>query len=87
MSALAGQSLNTYYNSVVTDIGNKASAETAMSTSLNDYAQSLTAQQQQISGVSLDQEAIQILQFQQTYQSAAKIVTTINQLFQTLLQI
>ena len=30
-----------------------------MSTSLNDYSQSLTSQQQQISGVSLDQEAIQ----------------------------
>lgn len=85
VSGLNGQSLNDYYNSIVTDIGNKASAETAMSSSLNDYSQSLTSQQQQYSGVSLDQEAIQILQYQQSYQAAAKMVTTVDQLFQTLL--
>jgi flagellar hook-associated protein 1 FlgK len=84
-TTLNGQSLNGYYNSIVTDIGNKASAETAMSTSLNDYTQSLTAQQQQISGVSLDQEAIQLMQYQQSYTASAKMVTTIDQLFQTLL--
>ena len=55
-------------------------------TSQNDYSQSLTAQQQQISGVSLDQQAIQMMQYQQSYQASAKMVTTINQLFQTLLQ-
>jgi len=85
VSSLNGQSLNDYYNSIVTDVGNHASAETAMSTSLNDYSQSLTAQQQQISGVSLDQEAIQLMQYQQSYTASAKMVTTINQLFQTLL--
>jgi len=87
IGALNGQSLNAYYNSIVTDIGNKASAETAMSSSLNDYSQSLTAQQQQLSGVSLDQEAIQIMQYQQSYQASAKMVTTVDQLFQTLLNI
>jgi flagellar hook-associated protein 1 FlgK len=85
VSALNGQSLNGYYNSIVTDIGNKASAETAMSSSLNDYSQSLTAQQQQMSGVSLDEEAIQIMQYQQSYQASAKMVTTVDQLFQTLM--
>jgi flagellar hook-associated protein 1 FlgK len=85
VTALNGQSLNDYYNSIVTNIGSKASAETAMSTSLNDYSQSLTAQQQQISGVSLDQEAIQIMQYQQSYTASAKMVTTIDQLFQALL--
>jgi len=87
VSSLNGQSLNSYYNAIVTDIGNKASAETAMSNSLNDYSQSLTAQQQQISGVSLDQEAIQIMQYQQSYQASAKMVTTVDQLFQALLNI
>jgi flagellar hook-associated protein 1 FlgK len=87
IDALNGQSLNDYYNSAVTDIGNKASAETAMSNSLNDYSQSLTSQQQQFSGVSLDQEAIQILQYQQTYQATAKVVTAVDQLYQALLNI
>jgi flagellar hook-associated protein 1 len=85
VTGLNGQTLNGYYNSIVTNIGNSASAETAMSTSLNDYTQSLTAQQQQISGVSLDQEAIQIMQYQQSYTASAKLVTTVDQLFQALL--
>jgi flagellar hook-associated protein 1 len=85
ISALNGQSLNDYYNAMVTNVGNQASAETAMSTSLDDYSQSLTAQQQQVSGVSLDQEAIQLMQYQQSYQASAKLVTTVDQLFQTLL--
>ncbi len=85
ISGLNGQSLNGYYNSIITDIGNKASAESAMSTSLNDYTQSLTSQQQQISGVSLDQEAIQLMQYQQSYTASAKMVTTVDKLFQTLL--
>jgi flagellar hook-associated protein 1 len=85
VTALSGQSLNGYYDSIVTDIANKASAETSMSTSLNDYSQSLTSQQQQISGVSLDQEAIQLMQYQQSYTASAKMVTTIDQLFQALL--
>jgi flagellar hook-associated protein 1 FlgK len=87
IDSLNGQSLNGYYNSIVTNIGNQASAETAMSTSLNDYSQSLTSQQQQYSGVSLDQEAVQMLQYQQSYQAAAKVVTTVDQLFQSLLNI
>jgi flagellar hook-associated protein 1 len=85
ISSLDGQTLNGAYNALVTDVGNKASAETALSTSLNDYSESLTTQQQQISGVSLDQEAIQLMQFQQSYQASAKMVTTVDQLFQTLL--
>jgi flagellar hook-associated protein 1 len=86
VQALGGQSITGYYNTVITNIGNQAQSESALSTSLGDYTTSLTNQQQQISGVSLDQEAIQIMQYQQAYQASAKIVTTVETLFQTLLQ-
>jgi flagellar hook-associated protein 1 len=85
LAGLNGQSLNDNYNSIITDIGNKASTETTLSQSQNDFVQSLNAQQQQYSGVSLDQQAIQLMQYQESYQASAKIVTTIDQLFTVLM--
>jgi flagellar hook-associated protein 1 FlgK len=71
---------------LITDIGNKASAETTLSQSQNDFVQSLNSQQQQVSGVSLDQQAIQLMQYQENYQAAAKVVTAISQLFDVLMK-
>jgi flagellar hook-associated protein 1 FlgK len=85
LSGLDGESLNQSYNALVTGIANNASAETTLSQSQNDYLQSLTSQQQQTSGVSLDQQAIQLMQYQEGYQASAKVVTTIDSMFQVLL--
>jgi flagellar hook-associated protein 1 FlgK len=87
LSGLDGETLNQSYNALVTGIANNASAETTLSQSQNDYLQSLTAQQQQTSGVSLDQQAIKLMQYQQGYQASAKVVTTIDQMFQVLMNI
>jgi flagellar hook-associated protein 1 FlgK len=86
LAALNGESLNDNYNALVTNIGNQASAETALSQSQNDFVQSLNSQQQQVSGVSIDQQAIQLMQYQEDYQASAKVVTTIDNLYQTLMQ-
>ncbi len=86
LAGLNGESLSDNYNALITDIGNKASAETTLSQSQSDFVQSLNAQQQQTSGVSLDQQAIQLMQYQENYQASAKIVTTIDQLYNVLLQ-
>jgi len=87
LAGLDGETLNQSYNAMVTGIANNASAETTLSQSQNDFLQSLTAQQQQTSGVSLDQQAIQLMQYQQGYQASAKVVTTIDQMFQVLMNI
>jgi flagellar hook-associated protein 1 FlgK len=86
LAGLDGESLTTNYNALVTGVANNASAETTLSTSQNDFLQSLTSQQQQYSGVSLDQQAIQLMQYQEDYQASAKVVTTIDNLYQVLMQ-
>ena len=85
LTALNGQTLNDNYNTIVQGIANNASAETTLSQSQNDYLQSLNSQQQQTSGVSLDQQAIQLMQYQEDYQASAKVVTTIDSLYQVLM--
>ena len=39
----------------------------------------------EVSGVNLDEEAARMLQYQQAYQAAAKVIATANEMFRTLL--
>ena len=39
-----------------------------------------------MSGVNLDEEAARLLQYQQAYQAAAKVIATANEMFRSLLQ-
>ena len=47
--------------------------------------QQLQDQRGSISGVSLDEEAANMTQYQQAYDAAARIVTTINQMMETVI--
>jgi flagellar hook-associated protein FlgK len=50
------------------------------------FDQALTARDQ-VSGVSLDQEAADLVRYQQAYQAAAKILQVASQLFDSVLQV
>lgn len=74
-----------YYNSLITTVGNDSqeaatysSHHTAMSTHLSNYRES-------ISGVSLDEEMVNLVQFQHAYQAAAKLITTVDELLVTVI--
>jgi len=43
------------------------------------------ASQQEVSGVNLDEEAANLIRFQQAYQAVARVISTADELFQTLL--
>ena len=45
----------------------------------------LTQQRAGVSGVSLDEEMTSMIQYQRAYQGSAKLISTINELFQTIL--
>jgi flagellar hook-associated protein 1 FlgK len=70
-----------------------ARAGTALSNANNDLAvqQSAVAQakslQQQVSGVSLDQEATTLIQFQRAYEANARLLTVLNQLTEDMINI
>lgn len=74
-----------YYNSIVTDVGSEARAagtnfdhQSVMVDQLSDYRES-------ISGVSLDEEMINLIKFQHAYDAAAKLITTADDLLNTVL--
>ena len=45
----------------------------------------ITAERESVSGVNLDEEAADMLRFQQAYQAAAQVISTADNMFQTLL--
>jgi len=75
------------YSQLISLIGNKTS-ELEVTSSAADklYANAYNAQQAE-SGVNLDEEAANLMRYQQAYQAAAKVMKTANDLFDSLLAI
>jgi len=85
VSALTGGSAEQSYQAFVTQVGGDVqSAQNAQST-----AQSLLTaignQRESISGVSLDEEMTNLIQYQQAYQASARVMSTINDTFTSLI--
>ncbi len=87
VDSLGGQSLDQFYALVTAQIAESSSAEQALSEGFASFRDSLFGQRQQISGVSIDEEAIRIMQYQQGYTAAARVISTIDELFTALLNI
>jgi flagellar hook-associated protein 1 FlgK len=85
--SLGGASIGGYYQLAVSGLGQTSASENALSQGAQGFLDSLNSQRAQFSGVSLDTETIQIMQYQQAYQSAARFISIIDQLFTTLTQI
>ncbi|WP_322048740.1 flagellar hook-associated protein FlgK [Paraburkholderia sp. J67] len=81
------QTLTNAYSNYVNAIGNTAAQLKASSTSQSSLVTQLTSQQQSIQGVNLDEEAANLLQYQQLYQANSKVIQTAASLFQTLIGI
>jgi len=73
------------YSQLVSMIGNKArELEVTGSAANKIYTQAVQAQQAE-SGVNLDEEAANLMRYQQAYQAAGKVMQTAGQLFEMLL--
>ncbi len=81
-----GRSYTDYYGGIATNIGNQASSASSaqqLQSQLLTQAQNMRAQ---ISGVSLNQQAALLLQFQEAYQASAQVISVINSTNQYLMQ-
>ena len=82
-----GKTMGSYYIDHVNDMGNIARQAAISQSALQVvYDQAVTARDE-VSGVSLDQEAADLIRFQQAYQAAAKILQVASQLFDSVLQV
>lgn len=80
-------SLEGAYASLVGSIGNKTSQVEINQKAQTNLLTQAQAAQQSVSGVNLDEEAANLLRFQQAYQAAAKLISTAQTMFDSILQI
>jgi flagellar hook-associated protein 1 FlgK len=80
-----GQTPPEYYSNLLFGIGNDVANSSAELESSQLVLQQLQDQRGSISGVSLDEEAANMVQYQRAYDAAAQVVTTVNQMLDTLI--
>lgn len=85
LSDLGGNSLRQTWENSVNSLAVKTDAANAAVQSSGLVKDSLNAQIQAVSGVSLDEESINLLTFQRQFQAAARFISVIDQTLQTLL--
>ena len=86
VSSLNGQSMKDAYDAQVNTAAGKTRAARIRAESAQTVLETLDAQRQAVSGVSMDEEAMKLMQYQRAYQAAARVVSMADEMLQTLMQ-
>jgi flagellar hook-associated protein 1 FlgK len=86
IAALTGQSLKDTYQSMVNQLGTSAAAAKQNAQAAQVVKDTLTAQQQALSGVSMDEEAVNLVRQQRAFQAASRLVSAVDDMMKTILQ-
>jgi len=84
-AVIGGQSPTDYYSNLVFNVGNASSNANAEQSASSLVLKQLNDQRASISGVSLDEEAANMVRYQQAYSASAQVITTINAMMQTVI--
>lgn len=87
LTELSDLSFGQFYNKTVTDLGQDISTKQAKQENLELMVQNLTNRRTDISGVDINEEAAQLLVFEQMYQAMAKYLNTIQTSLETLMNV
>ena len=81
---VSGATIDTSYSQLVTQIGSDSQQAQANLSNANSLVESLTNQRTSVSGVSLDEEMTNLLQFQRGYQACARVMSAMDSMIDTL---
>lgn len=88
-STMAGgtASFQSAYSQIVSEVGNKTRQVETIGQAQTNLVTQATAEREQRSGVNLDEEAANLLRYQQAYQASAKVIQIAGKLFDDLLAV
>ena len=86
-SGQASETLLGGYSKMATNVGTYTRSTEIQFTAQSSVYDQMMAQRESYSGVSLDEEAANLIKYQQAYEASAQVIATYQQLFQTLLGI
>jgi flagellar hook-associated protein 1 len=87
LSSLDGSSIRGLYDSIINSTTQGASIAQSVADGQRVFSGTLEATSQGISGVNLDEEAIDMIALQRTYQASARFIGTISDLLDILINI
>lgn len=79
--------LQDYMNSLCSKVGSDTSAAKTQQTYAATLSEDLNTQRESVSGVSLDEELTRVMQYQQCYQAAAKLIQTAGEMFDVVMSL
>jgi len=84
---LNGRSLRSHYETLVGSVAQKAAVTRDLADGFRQYADSVEGQSMSLVGVNLDEEAVKMLQYQRAYEASARVIQTVNDLFDVLVNL
>lgn len=87
LSTLTGLTLRQNYDTLVSSVSASTAASKTVAEGSMVVRQTLEAQRESLSGVSLDEESINLIKQQRAFQGAARIISTVDDLLQTVLNL
>ncbi len=76
-----------YYNSIISDIGVAASSNKNSLNQSRDIQTQLNTMRETLSGVSIDEETMNLMQFKQAFDASAKVIQVADEMLDTVLSI
>jgi flagellar hook-associated protein 1 FlgK len=84
-SVLDGRSVNDIYQEMYSDAIRTINEQKGIASGLRDFRQALESEHLRISGVNLDEEAVKMMSYQRSFQATSKLITTVSELLETLI--
>ncbi len=82
---IQGNTVFDFYNTTISQIGSHVQESGFLRKSEEMVVQNLKNQRDSVSGVSLDEEMTNLIEYEQAYQAAAQVVATVDEMMQTVL--
>jgi len=87
LASRGGSSLATLYDRLTGNVAQASQTARAAAEGFRYFQQTLEGQHMAISGVNLDEEAVRMIEYQRVFQASAKVIATVHELLQTLLNL
>lgn len=85
VSSASGMTIGSYFKDVVDELGVQGSTATRNVKNEENSLSSLTKSQESVSGVSLDEEFANLIQYEHGYQANAKVISTVDELLDVVI--
>ncbi|HEX7448816.1 MAG TPA: flagellar hook-associated protein FlgK [Pirellulales bacterium] len=87
LASAGGSTIGQINDQIVGDVTQGSAVAQSIADGYNTFQQTLSGQQLAVSGVSIDEEATNMITLQRCYQASAKVIATINDLLDTLMKL